>query len=234
MKNNYFKQSSKIPKSIKFFFLILHVIFGQDFGFGDLIGNKKIAQFFKYYSVVIALSMFVCLLCLFKVVGQEVWYWCILLECVVNLCILNTTKYTVYNLLSEIHAAEKIDVLEKEIFGVIISLYALGMFLAKGFIYIMPLCKYILYHNIFYIYYALYSTCYMILDLMPEAQIFVRFYIYASVKNMAHCLEQDQDLNKFVKRYDKIADCQDKIRRLCDYIVSINYYLGTLSPRVRN
>lgn len=223
-KNNYFKKSSKIPKSIKIFFLILHFTFGQDFGFGNLF-QKKTAVFLKYYSAILALTTTIILLGPFTFIGHKVWYWCTLTECVVNFCILKTAKYSVYSLLSDLHAAERNAVLEKETFGVIIFIYAFIMFIAKGFAMIIR-CMFdsnLYCESMNHTYLTFYAICCHAVDLMPEAQIVIRFYIYAYVKNMARSLKQDKDINKFIERYDKIADCQDKIRRLCDYFVSTNF-----------
>lgn len=223
MKNNYLRKVSKIPKSIKLFFLILHLTFGLDFGFGNLFG-KKTAQFLKYYSTVLALVTFVILIYPFELVGDQVWYWCTVLQCLVNFCIQKTARYTVYNLLFDIHAAERINVLEKESFGVITSMYALMMFVLKGFAFAV-ICMFE--HHLYYerlnlVYLIFYAACTFATDLIPDTQIVSRFYIYAYVKNMEMSLKQDQDINKLIERYDKIVDYQDNIRHLCDNVVSIN------------
>lgn len=224
MKNNYLGNSSKIPKSVRIFFLVLHLMFGQDFGFGNLF-KKKTATFVKYYSKLIALTMTIILVLPFKLAGYEVWYWCTVAECVVNFCILKTAKYTVFNLLCDIHTAERIDVIEKETFGVVTSVYVISMFILKGYVVAM---RCVFDNNLYcemmnYTYVALYALCCNALDFMPEAQIVVRFYIYAYVNNIERSLDQDQDMNKLIEKYNKIANCQDKIRRLCDYFVSTIY-----------
>lgn len=160
----------------------------------------------------------------FNLVAEDGWFWCNLLECVMNFCILKTAKYTVYDFLSDIHATERIDVLEKEAFGVIISLYALGMLLAKVLIFNI-FCVYEYDHAVYCkinpSYLIFYTVYFHGMDSVHDAQIIIRYYIYAYVKNMKRSLHQDQNLNKFIEQYDKIVDCQDKIRRLCDYLVSL-------------
>lgn len=203
------------------YFLILHIMFGQDFGFGNLF-KKKTASLLKYYSTILTLMSFAILMWPFKIGYQEVWYWCTIIHCVFNFCILKTAKYSVYNFLFDMHAAERIVVLEKETFGVLISVYALTMFIAKDIIFaIFCMFDLNLYCQFNHFYFAFYAICCHAVDLMHETQIVVYFYIYAYVKNMKRCLEDDRDINKLVERYDKIFDCQDKIRRLRDYFVSI-------------
>lgn len=58
------------------------------------------------------------------------------------------------------------------------------------------------------------------LNIMHDAQLIAGFYIYAYVKNLERSLKHEQDMNKFLDRYNKITDCQDKFQPLCDYIVS--------------
>lgn len=153
----------------------------------------------------------------------DVWYWCTLTEYVVNFCILKSSKYNVFDLIADIHAAENIDTLENVAFGVITSLYALGMYIAKVSLTIIICIFDNIDTNIFCnttIYDAFYCIYFYAFDLMHDAQIIIRFYIYAYVKNIERSLSRDQDINKFIERYSKIADCQDKIRQLCDYLVS--------------
>lgn len=225
MRNNYFEEKPKIPTSIKIYFLILHLVFGQDFGFGNLLG-KKITKLLEYHSAALALTTFVILIWPLELVGQQLWYWCAIFECVVNFCILKVTKHAVFNFISDIHATERIDVLENQTFGAATSIFALVMFTVKG-IAVITQCMYnsnIYCEKMNNVFHAFYSVCCHALDLMPHFQIVVRFYIYAYVKNMGRSLKQDKDINKFVETYNKIADLQDKIRSLCDYSVSIHYF----------
>lgn len=227
--NNYLKISSKIPISIKIYFLTLHLMFGQDFGFGHLF-SKKTAELLKYYTAVVALTPIVILIIWsHDFFGGYAWYSLTIFECVVNFSMLKISKYTVYNFLSEIHAAERIFVIEKEHFGVIILIYTLGMVIAKVFLLAIicifdndERCK----KNPLNV--GLLVVCYNAVDLVHDAQIIIRFYIYASVNKLKRSLTQEQDLNKFIKRYNKIADCQDKIRLLCDYLVSICCFNNSL------
>lgn len=226
MKSNresYLKKTSKIPKSIQIFFLIVHLMFGLDFGFGNLF-SKKIMKLLKYYSAVVALTTFVIIIWPFAFVGDQVWYWCIIFECTVNFYIMKTTKYTLYNFLSDIHNADSIAILENESFGILTSMYALVLLLVKGFsVAIRCIFDYsINCVNLNPTHHAFYAAVGHAADLMPESQIIVRFYIYAYIKNMENYFNQDRDMNKFIERYDKIADYQDKIRRLPDNLVSIN------------
>lgn len=218
MKNTYF---IKIPKSIKIFFIILHFVFGQDYGFGNLFGTKTKA-FLKYYSTLITLAIFVILVLPFNMIGGEVWYWCALIECMTNFYILKTAQYNVYNFLYDIHAAEKINVLENEIFGVITAIYATVMFTAKVVEFaIYCFFDYNMFCEINHIYLILYAFCCHAVSLMYEVLIIICFYIYAYVKNMERSLNQSQDMTKFIERYDRIAEYQDKIRRIFDCFVSI-------------
>lgn len=227
MENNYIKPHSRIPKSIRIYFLICHFIFGHNFGFPNLLCRKS-SKIYKYFSAVLALTTFFMLAWPFKTLGQTVWYWTKVVECMLNFCILLTTKYTVYNFLSDIHAAERIAVLENETYGFIISIYSLGMLIIKGLMVAMTCifdnddyCEMTPAYLSFYMIYA------YALDVMHDSQIIIRFYIYVYVKNMERSLKQDHDINKFITRYEKIVHCQDKIRRLCDSTVSIiKYFLG--------
>lgn len=226
--NNFLRKSSEIPYSIKTFFLILHLIFGQDFGFGNLF-RKKTARLLKHYSTFLMLTTIVIVIWPYNLARKQVWYWCTIIECMVNFFILKTVRYSVYNLLSDIHTAEQVAVLEKETFGVIMSTYALVMLLLKLFVFTVTCifdsnlyCEGL--NHIYLTFYAVHSHA---IDLIPEAQIVIRFYIYAYVKNMESILKTDQDLNKFVERYDKITHCQDKIRHISDYCVSINFCYET-------
>lgn len=210
--------------SIKIYFLILHLLFAQDFGFGNLF-RKRTAELFKYYTVVLTLTNFVILLWPLMIAYQEVWYWCAVVQCVLNFCILKkTAKYTMYNFLSDIHAAETIVTLEKETFGLIMATYILIMFIIKELIF-ATFCvfDFSVYCDMNYFNLVFYAISCHAVDFMHESQIVVRFYIYLYVKNMESSLNQDQNVNKLIGRYDRIADCQDKIRCLCDYFVS--FYL---------
>lgn len=109
-------------------------MFGHDFGFGNLF-KKKTAKLLKYYSAVVALTSFVILIWPLEVFGQhQILFWFITSECAANFYTLKTSKYTVYYLIFDVHNAESIDVLEKEIFGVIMSSYVLGIFIVKVFL----------------------------------------------------------------------------------------------------
>lgn len=221
MKNNYTAEMFKIPISIKIYFLMLHMMFGQDFGFGYLF-RKNTARFLKYYSCILTSTIFVILAWPFEISYLDAWYWCTLIECIMNFCILKTTKYTVYNFLSDMHAAERIEALEKETFGVITFLYASGMIIVKILIFasfcIFDKNLYCEFNRFYLTFYTVYCHA---TDLMPEVQFVIRFYIYAYVKNMERSLKQDQDISKLIERYNKIADCQNEIRHLCDYFVSM-------------
>lgn len=225
--NNYFRRRSKIPKSIKIFFLILHLMFGHDFGFGNLF-RKKVATFLKYHSVLITLVRFVTLLLPFKQVGGEFWYWFNLTECAINFSMLRCAKYTVFNLLSDIHAAERIPVLEKETFGVFTALYAFTMVTVQGLLVglrctfddddIIVYC--VKMHPLYLTFYVL---CPVGMALIPDSEIVIYYYIYAYVIKMKQSLKQDLDIQMFIDRYNKIAYCYDRIRHVCSKIVSIYF-----------
>lgn len=221
-KNNHIKKSSKIPLSIKIYFLILHLFFAQDFGFQNLM-KKRTADILKYYSALLTLTNFVILVWPFMIAYQDVWYWCAILQCVANFCILtNSAKYTMYNFLSDIHAAERIAALETETFGIIMATYIAIMYIGKELIFAFScMFDFNAYCDMNYFNLVLYAISCHAVDFMQESQILVRLYIYLYVKNMERSLKEDQDISKFIVRYDRIADCQDKIRRLSDYFVSI-------------
>lgn len=221
--NNYFRKMSKIPKSMKIFFIILYLIFGYDFGFSKLF-KKKIAKLFKCYSVVLTTATFVSLMLYLKEIGSNPWLYLYSIHYVGNFCILKCAKYTVYNLLSDIHAAEQIADLEKKNLGYITTAYALATVIPTGIVLTFrlvfaneqfePLRKM---HPLIIV---LYVICYFGVDLYIEAEIIIYYYMYSYVKNMKKSLEQDKDVNKFITSYNKIADYYNKIRRLCDNIVS--------------
>lgn len=220
--NNYTWKISKIPKSIKVFFVIIHIIYGYDFGFINL-SQKKIASLFKYYSLVLTIIIFIALFIFFKLLRGEVWFWVNFIENIVYLCILKSVKYNVYNLLSDIHVAERIAVLEKETFGVITATCAISVYIGKAEIFSCHLYSNEN-HNIFNRLTPIGLVIYLLFvlgkDFIHACELVIYHYIYTYVKNMKSSLKQYEDIDNFFARYNKIADCYDKIRHLCDNIVS--------------
>lgn len=198
-------------------------MFGHDFGFSKLF-KKKIANLFKCFSIVLTSATLVSLMMYCKEFGFETWYCLYAIHYVVNFCILKSAKYTVYNLLSDIHAAERITDLEKKSFGIITAAYAL--------ITVIPIGSVLSYRCVFsgdesdpfkkmHPFIAIFHViCYFGVDLYIEAEIIIYYYMYTYVKNMKNSLRRQKDVDKFISRYNTIADCYDKIRPVCDNIVS--------------
>lgn len=207
--NNYFRKKSKIPMSIKIFFLILHLLFGYDFGFSNLFKNK-ISKLLKFYSTV--LTTIICVTAVLPMRGYDIWV--ISMQYLIHFCILKSAEYTVYHLLSDIHAAERIDDLEKETFGIITATYAFVMFIANGAVIALRYMS-----NNIYLIFVVYA--YLGIYLYTASEIVIYYYVYTYIKNMKKSLKYEKDINKLIARYNNIADCFNKIRRLCDNIVSI-------------
>lgn len=215
---------TRIPKSTKIFFLILHLVFGYDFGFSNIF-KKKIAIFIKYYSLILTSAMLVALIAPVKVLSTDMLYWFSFMQFVMNIFILKSAKYTVYKLLSDIHSTERIAVLEKEIFGIAIVMGSFIILIARvslaavnRLVYNEDSCNY---NELHPIYTTFHLFCYYGNHLYTASENVIYFYIYTYVKNMKSCLNEDKDINKFITRYNTITNCYDRIRRLCDNIVSI-------------
>lgn len=218
---NKTKPKSEIPKSIKVLFLVLMGL-GADCGVSEIL-NSKIRYIVKYYKIFFIIVEIIILASAFHNLSEQFWYWSNLFTSITTYVMLNKTKYRVYNFLKDMHNVRKgITAIEREIFGVTLSMYLVTMSLTIFSLTVYRcaydkkfLCKgYSAEHN------ALYTIACQSVDVVTVVQVVIYYYIYCHVKFLRTSLKNGLDISTFTKHYINLAEYCDKIRSFYNTMVS--------------
>lgn len=223
--NRIYVKDDSVPrpkvKSLILFFLSLQLFFGIDYGFAGLfkVTTKNIL---RLYSTLLSTFMLIVILLPYSVLRLLLWYWLTAFQCLCFLIVLKTTKYSVFNFITDLQNLNCISALS-ESFGICVSLYSYSMFISKLSL-ILFRCFYGNTSNCHEYepgIHELYATFSNALDFIPISPIIIYYFILCAVMKLKESFEKDMDVRKFLSLYRAIADCCDKIRPLYDNIVSI-------------
>lgn len=218
---NIMRPETIIPIFIKVYFLML-VSLGANCGVSTRF-NSSIRSVVKYYTIVFMIVNFVILAAAFDIYSDEFWYWLSVFTGLTNIVVLKKSKYKVFNFVNDMHSMGKgIKAIQKEIFGLIITLYLATMYLVL-FLISMYTCandklnyckKFSDQYN------ALYTFAYLNSEVVPMVQFVICYYIYSHVIFLRSSLEADFDIDTFAEHYIALAECFDKIRPFFNSVVS--------------
>lgn len=230
--NNTNDDDSKklIPKCLVALFLSLNFIFGFDFGFTKYFDSKtqKTAQIVTFLINIFAIALLSLPFCYINKVPMYVgWQLLYLLQYIIDCCVLNSTKYNLYDFLTDVSVIDfgKLNksVTLSQFCAFIMIIYVFGIHMIK-----LVLVTYILKFEIDYLTSLLPIPCeiyviwYFCTDLVPFVLIVIYYYIYLCLKNLKQSVNDVTiSMNNVVKQYEAIADCYDKIMPLYEKIVSI-------------
>lgn len=223
--NNIYVKEDNGPKpkvkSLKLFFLSLHLFFGIDYGFAGLF-KVKIKNILTLYSTLISIFILIVILLPYNTIHLLIWYWLTAFECLLYTVLLKTVKYSVYNFITDLQNLNCLSGLS-ESFGIWVSLYSYSMFISKLSLVFFR-CFYGNTSNCHdyepgvHELYAIFSN---VLDFVPISAIIIYYLMHSSIVYLRETFEKDMDVSKFLSLYRAIADCCDKIRPFFDNIVSI-------------
>lgn len=226
--NSYFKniRQRQIPKFVSIFFLALLFTFGLDFGFINIF-KKKYHCYLKTLSSIIPILVF---LITFAPVfyGSNPWKQAFFgigsLQYTIHVLLLYVSKYNVYQFIMDLYEIHN-QIYDKEyLFLSCVIAYNLITLVLKAII-CDSLCvsKAIDCSSVSNVI-PTYVYCVPIkaVDLVVVAQIFIYYYVYASLKLLRQRMENKCfDLIHVREQFIKIADCCDKISGLYGKLVSI-------------
>lgn len=229
--NNTIGSDSKklIPKCLVLLFLTIHFIWGFDFGFIKHLDKKtqKAAQIVTFLVNIIAIAMLSLPARYIIENPGVVWQLLYLLQYIIDLFILNCTKYNLYDFLIDISVINFRNSQKSTTINwfcaIMMTIYLFGIQLIK---YVIYLCHYkndiSSIRSLLAVRYEIYGIWYYCIDFVPFAQIVIYYYIYISLRNIKdYVCEVNVNMNNIVEQYEDIADCYDKIMPLYDNIVSI-------------
>lgn len=218
-----------IPKYLVSLFLTIHFVWGFDFGFTKHLDKKtqKTAQFITFLINILAIAILSFPASYIIERPGVIWQLLYLLQYIIDLFILNCTKYKLYDFLIDVSVInfEKShkSTMTKNLCAFTTIIYLFGIQLIKYVIY--------LYHYkneinsvvlLLVVPYEIYGIWYYCIDFVPFALIVIYYYIYISLKNIKDSIQEvSVHISNIVEQYESIADCYDKIMPLYDNIVSI-------------
>lgn len=208
-------------KSLIVFFLSIHIFFGIDYGFANLFSGKR-QSFFKIYSTLLFILIFIAILHPFTYLYKTIWYWVNAVGLALYFILLMRTRYSVFSLLIDFHNLKDVNI-NNGIFVVITSIHTYLLFISK--VSISCVNCYLGTNSVCTDFpigsYELYTVASNIIDFYPVSTIVISYYIYIVVKQMKSVLVRDADIGNFIRLYKTVADSCYKIRPLYDNIVSI-------------
>lgn len=229
--NFYYKNSSRkqIPRCVSIFFLVFVFVFGLDFGFIKVF-NKKYRPFLRSSSVLITGLLF---LSLYTSVTYNRHFYTLLLYGItltlfsIHGLILYTAKYNLYDFIMDIYRIQN-QIYNKEyrFLSSVVAYFAIKLVL--NFFFFFLFCMQIINVAKLSSSVQLYISCIQVfaLDVVGIAQIFIYYYVYASLKFLRKLMEKKNlDLKDARKEFTMIAHCCDKISALYGKLVSIIYVL---------
>lgn len=215
-----------IPKSITVFFLMLMGL-GADFGASAILSGR-IRTVVKFYMIFFIVVNVIILASAFNILFVELWYWSSLFTGILNFVMFNKTKYKLYNFVKDMHDLGKgITTIERETFGVIISMYSVTMSVSLLLLtwYRCDYDKQYFCKEFSVEHITLYTFACLSVDVVTMVQIIICYYIYCYVKFLRTSLESDLNIDTFKKRFMALAESCDKIRPFHNVMVSNDHVI---------
>lgn len=225
---DYNSQNKNIPKTISYFFVILQLISGLDIGFSKLF-KDNIQMFLRFFTILEVCTLnviFLAPIVVYPITHSMSFVFLPLFEYILNaIVVFCHKKYTIYDFLcniSDFCSLTKNDTyvlyLLSVIYFVIMS-FLKTIFMLMFKIYDVKLDPYFdQLPATYYLFLCLYT---IILDHLAIAQLVIFYYKYSAMKHLKLMLmSSDQKLSFVLLRYKAIVDKCDKIRPVCDSLVS--------------
>lgn len=220
--NSYFKNSSKkrIPKFVSILFLVSFIGFSLDFGFIKVI-NKKYRTFLRYLSTIIAAISFLSIVIAIKwnndLFTLSFYIAVFIIHCI-QFLLLYTAKYNLYDVIIDIYKIHnKIYEMEYRFLSCMVAYYLITSLLKLLFLISSCFQQAFMISNI-----MPFAAQLLAMDVVTIAQIFIYYYVYASLKFLRKLMQKENlDFKNVRKQFMMIADCCDKISTLYGKLVSI-------------
>lgn len=236
--NSYFKSlhRKKIPKFVSIFYLAVAFGFGFDFGFLKVI-NEKYRVYLRHLSHIMSflLVSYQLIISIFETDALKLSFDCaVALQYAIYVSLLYMAKYNVYDFIMNIYKIHNRMYDEEYKFLSCVLAYYLITFVLKMNICVAQCLQMKDFCFVNSIGLPRYAHCGPIfaLDVVAVAQIFVYYYVYASLKFLGKLMENENlDHTNVRKQFMMIADCCDRISALYGKLVSIQHFkVRALTP----
>lgn len=221
----------QFPKSIIYFFLLSHMIYGFDFGFSMLFKNT-FGKLLHLLSSIISFAfvlMLISPLIFTTTMYSDVTCWCALFAYLGYVIVVKRSTYKIFNLITDVNEIFVMFNFEKRAISVFAIIYT-SIVIATKFSFQIVNCitgndneTHCSDFNTEY--YIVYYFPYSSFDVIATAQIIIYYYIYCCIKKLKESLSHPgKDMKLALMKYAAIADCCDKIKPLYDDLVNIILY----------
>lgn len=223
-------QNRNIPITILYFFLISQFLTGLDFGFVQSLNNNNVRVFFRLLTIFVACIYNVIIFAPMVIHSTMLSYTIPLVlmpffEYALNVIIMfRNRKHSIYVFINNISEFCNFTKNDQYMLYLISVIHCIIIFSLKIIFVLMNNYDYEIepyFNKLPFYYYFFINLYYMLVDLIPIAQIVIFYYVYNSVKHLKRMLMSSGPKLSFVMlKYKAIVDTRDKIRPLCDSLVS--------------
>lgn len=219
-------QMTKIPTSLKYYFVTSLVLFGYDYGF--IMSIKKwlqgVVKCFVFFETIFYIFTFMgtTFICYTQIIA-----WTLLIEYLLNTLVLKCTKYKTYDFIVEMNKHTEIFYKDRCFFYLITFINHIIVFVTKVSILIS-----VRLFNSFTLlgdYDQIFPWAYYIANIIPCLgvdtiainQTITFYYLYMFVRNLKDQIKTSEvDINRAAQRYVNLADIYDKVGPLQSRLVS--------------
>lgn len=221
------QKKTKIPNSLKYYFVISQVLLSYDYGFITVLKKGLRAPVRRF----VLLETFFYLLVLISPIPfyyNEFSAWGPLCEYVFNVWTLRISKYKPYDFIVDVNKHIQIKYIDQKFFRLtslinIIIVHGSKIFItiALRFVSSGPNLTQHFYRNFNWGYYIAYGIPCLGIDTVAVSQTIVFYYAYTYVRNLRDQLKSSEvNINRVAQLFVNLADIYDKIRPLQNKLVS--------------
>lgn len=221
------QKKTKIPNSLKYYFIISQVFLSYDYGFVTIL-KKGLRAPVKFFVLLETVLYFLVLISPIPFYYNEFSAWGPLCEYVFNVLALRTSKYKPYDFIVDINKHIQIKYIDQKFFRLtslinIVIVHGTKIFITIALRFINSganLAQHF-YINFNWGYYIAYGVPCLGIDTVAVSQTIVFYYAYTCVRYLQDQLKSpDVNVNRVAQLFVNLADIYDKIRPLQNKLVS--------------